>query len=373
MSNNVIGTTPFLYVPRTDTPEVIRLGENYFFIQIHSAQAAYYGPVWKQSKGLAVVSKIDLNHKALSGTILALQHTRLLGRNQTAQLGLRHNLIDVVPATMSRVSISFDFILDRKNQLAALSKVINDGGLQSTLSLTPGMSLAAHVLSGLSQKIIENFIPAEDSTPLIQFNGDLNLAGEELQEGYYIILGSLDKANPLPSSEQLKSLAVQNGMLLINNQQIDNLSYIVLNVQCVSVRTRDGSQGAALNDKLREAEDIAQSFRINPLAKKADRDNGWVKIRNLIAEAQTLLRADPSYLTVEARSIIDSVYENCYQAMSENNNDRGLTKNLAWKPDDNEARMQLGISPDEDLIKSSKEYAQKVISARRVIKKSGLR
>ena len=366
MPTAITGTTSFLYVPRTPTPKTIIKGRNYFFIKIHSAQAAYSGPVWSQADSVLVTSKINLNHPALNSAIYALQHTRSLEKKQAVQLGLARNIVDPVPAKMDKVSISFEFVLHRKNQLSALSKVINDGALQSALSLAPGMSLAAQILSSVSQKLIENFIPKGENTSLIQFDGDLNVTGNELKEGYYVILGSWDKANPLPSPDQQKKLVVQDGLLLIDDKPIDNLSFIILDLRWLPILTRDNST-AAWNIKLLEAEDIAEGFKTNPFADEMKVKDAWVKIGDILNEARTLLRADPSILEIEAKELLIATLENCKRTLSDNNFERGTGNKQTWRPDDTDMRALLGISPEEDTVKVANEYAEKVFTSRQIL------
>lgn len=371
MTNALTGTTAPIFVPRTPNPQSILQGRNYFFIQIHNAQAAYYGPIWQQTQGLAVTTQVNLSHEALGGAVKALHRTRRVERNRAEQLGLSPNLVDVVPATMSRVSISVDFILDRKNQLVTLSKIINNDGLFATISFAPGAAIAAKTLSKLAQQLIENFIPAEDSVPLLQFSGDFNLAGDGLKEGYYVILGSRDDANPLPSP--YLPLAVRDRMLLVDDRPATQLSYLILNIQCVPARTRDGNESAAWNQKLREAEDKAQSVLDNPLATNDERDRGWNDCVKLLTEGQTLLRSDPTYLREEAAKIVKSVYDRCRRLVTEEGAKRGANFKGDWTPDEGAARHRLEISPSEDFESTLDDYAEEVLVTRRALKTAGIR
>jgi hypothetical protein len=376
MTNALTGTTAPIFIARSDNPQLIRPGKNYFLIQIHNAQAAYFGPPWQKTEGLAVTSQVDLSHQALGGAIKAIHRIRKVERNRAEQLGLSPNLVGLVPATMTHVSVSIDFILDRKNQLVALSKVINSDGLLSTLSLAPGAALVAQTLSRLAQQLIENFIPAADSVPLLQFGGDFNLAGEGLKEGYYAILGSRDDANPLPTP--YTKLSVRDRVLLANDLPVTQLSYVLLNVQCVPARTRDMNDNAAWAPKLREAEDEAQSLLNDPLASAEAYAQGWKKCQTLLHEAQALLRNDPNYLPGEANQIIQAAYKKCEALVKQkavDTRDGGLVKAArAWTVDSRPDRDLLGIPQDDgELDKALDEYAEQVFAARRALKAAGLR
>src|SRR6266700_5167388 len=59
-------------------------------------------------------------------SLRAIQRSREVQRGRAEQLGLTSNLIGLVPAVMSRISISIEFILDKENRLAVLGGLIND-------------------------------------------------------------------------------------------------------------------------------------------------------------------------------------------------------------------------------------------------------
>ena len=148
-ANPITGTTTPIFVPRTATPKPIRVNQDYFLVQIHAAQVAFCGSVWEHVKQLIVASQVNLNVPGMgSQTLQALQRSRDVQRNRAEQLGLRPNLVDLVPAVMASVSISIDFILDKESRLAMLGGLINDDSLIAAVSLVPGTAeVRAQLLS----------------------------------------------------------------------------------------------------------------------------------------------------------------------------------------------------------------------------------
>jgi hypothetical protein len=194
------GTTVPIFLPRSPEIKSVRPGEDYFFVQIHSAQAAFTGQIWERVKNLVVATKVQINHPVLGQDgIRAIQRMREVHRDRAEHLGLRPNLIGLVPAIMPDISVSIEFILDKENYLRDLSGLINSDSFLATVSLAPGAAMVAKTISGLAGKIIETFVPAEERQPILQFSGEFNLADDGLKDGYYIILGTRDDRNPLPT------------------------------------------------------------------------------------------------------------------------------------------------------------------------------
>ena len=364
------GTTAPIYVPRDDRPKAVRPGQDYFLVQIHNAQAAFTGPIWENVRNLIIASQVNLNQPKLgNGAIRAIQRSREVKRHEAVQLGLSPNLIQLVPATMTNVSISIDFILDKQNALPGLGALINSDSFLAVVSLAPGAALVAKTISGLAQKIIETFVPAEEREPILQFSGDFNIVADELKPGYYVILGTRDPQNPLPPPGA--RLDVQNKTLLIDGQVVTQMSYVILEVMRTEARTRYANDGAPWDAKLREAEDEAERVADNPLATQEELEAAWKKCQKLIEEAQILLRADPSYTRSEARKIVADAANQCRQLVATN---RGVKAPgpERWKPDMRSALAALDLPAEEDLPALLDEYADQVVQARRVLKAAGL-
>jgi hypothetical protein len=371
-----LGTTSPIYVPRKQLTKPLRSGEGYFWVQVHSAQAYFGGPIWERAKGLVVTSQVDLTHPSFhQGGVHAIQRAREVKRNHATQLGLNQVLVDIVPATMSTVSVSIEFLLDRENRLGDLAGLINSDSFWSAISLAPAAALVARTLSNLAQKVIQTLLPVQESVPILQFNGDFHLGGEGLVEGYYVILGTTDANHPLPSPYE--KLLVHNGMLLRNDVLVSELSYVVLNLYCTEVRTREMNGGALWDSKLREAEDEVESLLNNPLSTTAELSQGWQKCVGLLREAQVLIRNDPNYLTSEAENIIRASFARCEELVRQRGYDvrsgGEVSTGHGWTIDTSPDRMTLGVPSDNEMMDNLLYlYAQQVVEARRQFKASGV-
>lgn len=366
------GTTTPIYLPRDPTATPVKPGESYFFIKIHSAQAAFHGAIWEQVSQLLVTSQVSLNHKLLGPEPLkGIQRSRAVKRWQAEQLGLSPNLVNLVPATMTHVSVSLEFLLDKKNRLVDLAGLINSDAFLATVSLAPGAALVAKTIGGLSQSIIQTFLAPTEQQPILQFNGDFNIPANDLQDGYYAILGTRDPQNPLPSP--MPALSVVNSDLLAAGNRVTQLSYVILDVRVLPVRSRALNDGAAWAEKLGQAEGVAQRLAADPFASPGEREQGWAECKVLIKEGQLLLAADPNYLTLEAGNIVRDAFERCRKQIFETDTRRGDPfERMGAEPDLAADRRYLGIDPGEDLVATLGQYAGEVAAARKVLKEAGM-
>ena len=370
-----VGTTRPIFVPRDDgSPQAVRPGEDYFLVKIHSAQAAFTGSIWEKVERLLVTSRVNLNHPLLGNEgVRAIQRSREVKKGRAEQLGLTPNLISLVPASMTHVSIGIEYILDKQNRLAMMGGLINDDSFVTALSLAPGAATVAKTLGGLAQKIIQTFIPAEDQEPILNFAGDFNLSTEGLKDGYHVILGTRDERNPIP--DPLPALKVREDGLTVDGQRVTQLSYVVLDVRRSPARTREMNDGAPWEAKLSEAEGVAEYVAGDPFAKEEQRREAWEKCKRLIFEARALLLADYNYLKKEAEAICKAAYDRCVKAIvgGEGKRHEGdlVLSGAGWQPDWRADRAFLGISPDEDLVATLDTYAEQVTQARQILKQVG--
>jgi len=304
------GTTSPIPIGPTCDRQPIRQGRDYFVIQIFAAQAVFTGPVWVGVNHLVVTTQVNLNHPNLGKEGLrAIQRSREVKRNHSEQLGLSPNLISLVPATMDHVSITIDFIVDTTNRLVQLSGLINSNIFLSAISVSPGAALVAKAIGGISQKILDTFVPVESSKPILQFTGDFNIGQDSFTAGYYAILGTRDENSPIP--DPLPSLEIKDGALFSDGNRVTQFSYVVLKVTRTEARTRDLNDGAAWDAKLHEAEIKAMSASLDPGLVDTDRTGIWKECKKLLQDAQTLLLVDPNYLRIEVDSILEQVFTKC--------------------------------------------------------------
>jgi hypothetical protein len=368
------GTTVPIYIPLNTKPKEIRPGESYFIVKIHSAQAAFTGNFWEKVHRLIITSQVTLNHPLLGNEPLrAIQRSREVQRNRAEKLGLSPNLVNLVPATMDRVSISIEFVLDKENCLATLGGLINDDAFLAAVSLVPGAAAAARTIGNVSQKLIQSFLNPKERQPILQFSGDFNIAGSELKEGYYIVLGTRDDRSPLP--RPLPHLELQDGELLADGKPVVQWSYIVFYVRCIERRTRDLNEGEAWNTKLNAAEAVAQQTGNDPFADADKRKQAWKTCMAHLKEGQVLLLNNSTYLRIEANEIIRTAYHYCYsQIFPEESVKRPMVfRGIPSKQPKQEAdRAALGIGQDEDLEVSAKRYAEQSSQALEIIRKEGI-
>jgi hypothetical protein len=367
----ITGTTSPIFVPCAPNPKAVRAGKDYFLVKFYSGQVAFHGPFWQKAKQLVISSQVNLNHPSLgSEGLRAIQRARAVSKDRAEQLGLSPNLIKLVPATMPQLSISIDFLLDTENRIGQLGGLINSDSFVAAISLAPGSALVAKTIAGLSSKILQTFFPAEQRQPILQFSGDFNIASGDLMDGYYVILGTRDENNPIP--DPLPKLEIRDGGLLGDGVRITGLSYIVLQVRRTEARTRDLSEGAPWDAKLRDAEGKARMAAMDGSTAE-EQAAVWQDCRKLLREAQVLLDADPNYLREEGENIFQSSLKYC----SDQVGGRGVrsVESSGGKP---QFRQQvfddlhsLGIDPDEKWTAKLNQYAEQVADSRAILREAG--
>jgi hypothetical protein len=361
-----IGTTSPIFVPRGPDSLLVNPGD-YYWIKVHSAQAAYRGSIFDKPKGMVVTSKVNLNHALLGNEeVYAIQRTREVKKGSAEQLGLSSNLVSLVPATMPRVSVAIEFILDKESNLAKLGDVINGDGFLTVLSLAPGAAAVAKTVGGLAKDIIKTFVPAEERAPILQFAGDFNVGttdqGDALRDGYYVILGSCDDKNPLPASTATLGLGAT--ALLVDGAEATQWSYVVLDVTRLPARTREMSAGALWDGKLATAESTLREAVEDPFAEPQAIQEAWGKCKALLQEARTLLLADPNYTTAEAEDICRAAYKSCADMV------RGGAK-AGLEADTEADRAALSIPLDDAVLdKQVAAYDAEAEVAKRVLREN---
>lgn len=378
-----IGTNPTpYYVPSSDTPEVITTDQGYFYMQVYGVQAAFTGSWWIGAQNLTIMSQVNLHlgdcHELGDQDFRSILQYRPLDKNIAIQLGFSPILVDFVPAKMKKVSFSIDYLVDARNYLKDLAGLITDKDLLSTISLAPGAAMVAKTIGTLSEKIVSTFFPQQERKPILQFSGDFNLAEEGLKEGYHVILGSHSPENPLPTKEPRLEV-VGGGGLLMNEQPVTQLSYVILKIGCTkSIRDRFTGR-TPWRDKLQEVRRLASDYADDPFAdpdapKKKD---FWEKqCLPLLREASAVLKADPNFLDSEVELIYRSAYRECLDLITT----KAATRTTAsgqpvssWQPDALEDRRFLGIPEKEDMDARLSEYAEHLFQARKKFKEIGIK
>jgi hypothetical protein len=365
------GTTAPILIPE-ERCQPVQPGRDYFFIQIVAAQAVFGGNFWAETNRLVITSQVNLNHPALGNQdVLAIQRSREVRRDRLEKLGLSPNLVSLVPATMTHVSISIDFILDKKSRLVALAGLINEDSFLSAISLAPGAAVVAKTIGGLAQKVITTFMPAEERQPILQFKGDFNIGESGMREGYYAILGTRDASRPLPNP--LPGLSFQNGELLGDGEPL-NFSHVVLKVGRTEARGRERSDNSLWDAKLRQAEDLAAHVARDRSLTTDQKVREWDNCKKALIEARALLLADSNYTSDEADNIYWSTWDKCENALlgkAQDGTRAGLqAAQLDWIPDLEGDRSFLAIPPSDHLQARLTAYASQLFAARRSLKQA---
>ena len=313
-----LGTSPLIRLPKQVTPTPLEPGQGYFRLRLLSAQAAIFGPFWQQAQQLVVTSEVRLFCPPFNGEpVQSIQRIRPLKQGAAEQLGLSPALVDLMPATLDKLGIAIEFLLDRQNRLATLAKIVNDDAFLSVVSLAPGAAAAARAVGALSKKLVDGLLDEEDQVPVLRFVGDFSLPAGDLADAYYVILGTRYEQHPLPRPlPGPPRLRVEGHDLLLDNQPVVHWSYVILDVDVVEMRTRELGRGELWYEKLDQVEAQATQAANTPWLTDDERRKTWESCLDLLKEADLLLRQSPLYLPAEADTIIQQAYYNAYQKVS---------------------------------------------------------
>jgi hypothetical protein len=265
---------------------------------------------------------------------------------------------------MDRVSLVFEFLVDKQNRIEPIVDLINDASLLSVVSLSPAVIGGMKAVTKVSTKLLETFFPSEERTPVLQFSGDFNLTTGQLRKGHFAILATTDAASPLP--DDFAELQFSNGVLTYRNAVVTAWSYVVFSVDIVPRRTRDLGSGpwvALLNQVEGEAERIAE----DPFVAVPQREKAWSNCVEYIGQARALLLEDPMYLRTEAKEIIAEAFANARAKIHTG----GALRAPGAVLDDQSLRM-LGVSNIAELDSVLASYRSAAEESRKTLRKLGL-
>ena len=311
-----VGTTPMVSLDKPNSRS-LSPGEGYFRVRLHSAQAVFDGGLWRAAEQLVVTSNVELHSPPFDDAAVSAIHR--VGRIQSGvpeQLGLTHDLVDLVPATMERLTVAVDFLVDTKSRFAPLLNVVNSGAFSAVVSFAPGGVAVAKSLTAVSKALAQELLGDDAQQPILRFVADLSVVSGEVSDSYRIFLGSRSTRwplpRPLPSPEDFE---VRAGDLLLRGVPVTQWSYVVLGVDTVGARTRELGRAEAWYAKLNQVDVQVDDVADNPFASDGERRASWEKCRGLLKEAHVLLLDSPVYLRSEATSIIRTAYAQAHERL----------------------------------------------------------
>jgi hypothetical protein len=217
-------------------------------------------------------------------------------------LGVTNDLTKLLPAIVESIRFEFDFIVDTQSKLQPLADLVNNKTFVAALSFAPGAALVAAAIGGITQGLLEAFVPAAAQDFPLQCQGDFNIVGEELHDAYYALLGTTVDA-PFPPTFDSTLLGFRGGTLMYNGNPIDEWSYIVLDVR--AIRAKDREFGRATNAPWSDLLDKAENQALNmPAQDKATKDSTFKSCQSIVAQAAVLLQQDLMYLNKDRKGII---------------------------------------------------------------------
>lgn len=373
------GTTRLFYIESNNqrqTSAIIK-DQCYLLFRLHDVYVSTDNSFFKHIDTILLRSKLDIKSpERINYEFTGLQTIR--EKQSGGNLGLSKNLSQLLPAVMDVVTISVDLITNKKNYLAMLNNLVNDQALLSTIaSFMPGAGIVAQAIGEISEKLINAFVPAEEREPVLQFNGDFNIATNDLKSGFYAVLsGARGTQLPLAASE----LTYKDGCLLFQDKLITDLSYIIFEI--VAVTRRGSKPSTDWYKNLVDAERIAKDLSLSIKDPKRRLSQWSRRALPLLQEARMLIMRDPEYITSDANAIIDASLKTCMDSVKPAKRTR-TERNYSIQDDaqGEEAqrnisiekyRSRIGIKTKESLDDTVKQYAIDLFQSRETLDQYGI-
>ncbi|VTR92023.1 unnamed protein product [Gemmata massiliana] len=363
----VVGTIGPIYAshnPDARDPEPVIRDEEYFLVRVHSAQASYKGTWWTRLRSrvrhVVVTSQVTLKRNQPAEAFQHIQVVRPIRPREAVQLGLRPNLIDLVPAVVERVSVKFGLVLDQEDRLEKLTAGINGSGFLSTLSLAEPTLAAARAVAGVSKVVLDAFLPGEAQKGILEFSGDFNIGTgiKDLRPGYYVFLGTTDKGTPLPHEPKVE---VEGASLLVDDKPVTDWSYFVLEV--LTTRERGTNPDAEWSKLINKAEAEATNFANSPVTTKQKQEASQQRCQELLVRAQGLFETDPTYTKTERKAIIANAFKTCKDTIAGTGGRRSSAPEIT-KPWVETTLAALGVG--EDDLAAVDDYKKRVETAKQL-------
>lgn len=342
--------------PNHGHDQMIALGEGYYFVIIRSLQILAAGPLWKQllsrNSRLVITSKVGVRgtYAEVEGVkgILPFYDPIKLGPPPT-RFVRDINLIELVPSVGNGPSISVDVHVDSDSRLQALSGVINGSTFAKAISLDPRVGASAQAISVLATRVLEALLP-DMREVVLSFSKDFNFGDPDFREGYRVFVATKDPDHPLSAIDASQlSVEKNTGRLKHRGRDLNNYSYLVLEIVCLPERGRSRAENSEWFVKMRDARKLAQNLAesVGAVDEKEKR-KVMKECRSIIAQGMVLLEADRNYLQKEREKIRKAELATCAQLL-------WPEKKLSLK-DIGTTRKAMGVKSGADLSREAEEY-----------------
>jgi len=312
-----LGTTSAIFVPTTDKTTAEQKGSGYYFrVRIKGMRAAYFGGFWQKVKDLVVTSQVSIG----GNPVTTIQHVRAIKKNNPDVMNANIDLIELTPASMVNAHIKVSFIAETSNKFQTLLQMLGGGTDTSTvaspLSLDPATAAVAAKVSTIASTLLSTLSDSSDSstTDLLDMEEDLSPAVGDVRDGYYVMFASEDPKYPLPASLSANAIHVgDDGSIQVDNTDVSNLSYLVLEVDTLPVKTEQYGTGA-WKSQLDTIDNDILGLANKQGESQQDYTTDYEKIEQAISNVGPLLNADPTYTKDDKTGILALRYTRLQKA-----------------------------------------------------------
>lgn len=201
----------------------------------------------------------------------------------------------------------------------------------------------------LATRVLEALLP-DMREVVLSFSKDFNFGDPDFREGYRVFVATKDPDHPLSAIDASQlSVEKNTGRLKHRGRDLNNYSYLVLEIVCLPERGRSRAENSEWFVKMRDARKLAQNLAesVGAVDEKEKR-KVMKECRSIIAQGMVLLEADRNYLQKEREKIRKAELATCAQLL-------WPEKKLSLK-DIGTTRKAMGVKSGADLSREAEEY-----------------
>ncbi len=340
----------------------LEVGTDYFLVQVVAAQALISQGLIERwfypARHVVVTSEVSLDAGAERLKLEGLQATRPISSGEGALMAIERNIIHLSPARAASFRLVFTYWMTTDDRIGQFGNLVRDDpAMRVAFGLAPAQIAVAQAVSGLVGKVLNVFLQREERQPLLQFEGDFNLAAGTVLPGRHAFISNAGTPEVSLALDPNK-LSFKDKRLHYQERTIDHLSYAVLSIERVPVRGPNASPESRWYGKLQQARQLgtrAESLRNTPKELEKLR----TEIRELIEGAQKLLHEDKRYHDWEAELIIKDAILLAQEQLTKGET-TPLTEKLGAAEDaKREWIKQFNFEPSTEFIQSVEAYRQR--------------
>ncbi len=361
-SNGVGTSQPFYCDPKDGNSSLIDIND-YVYVRVHNPCAYLSGSIFKKYNGILITSEIEIiNNSIFSGkakNILSAKDN--LNQNVLNCFGYSKHLISISPANLKEFNIHINFMLHKSNRIKEFIFLLQNDAVLAPFSFAPAQLAVVQTITKITDALLNTLWSDYSKTEenLLQFTKtfDLNID----KPGFYIIVGSFDKSNPLPGPTDNVGFDLKTMSPVINEKPAQNYSFIIIELGRISNKNFEEGRGSLWWKKLTESKSMANAAAFDQTLSDTQRKNKFDKCNELIVEADILLQDDVRFSTRDRDAYIKDARKSLFEL--------GM-KIAVFINNRQDLYREIGIQGEEEVNEALEAHMKGVENSLRILENS---